>query len=81
MGKSNAQKAAEEAEAREAAEAEAREAAEAEAKEAGMVRVRPTKFSMHEPFQGIKINMGQTTPVELSNWVESQIEQGLLEEV
>lgn len=57
------------------------EAAEKKAprKKSKLIKVRPTKGYMWEPFQLIAIQEGVETPVEETSWVTSQIEAGLLE--
>ena len=46
-----------------------------------LIRVQAVSSYMFEPFQRIAIPQGSGTPVERTNWVETQIKAGLLIEV
>lgn len=48
-------------------------------KEANLIKVRPVRGYMWEPFQCIPIQENVETPVEETDWVTSQIDAGLLE--
>lgn len=43
-----------------------------------MIMVSPVKGDMHEPFQNIRIQMGEKTKVQLTSWVQSQLAAKLL---
>lgn len=66
------------------ADAEVTKAVDADAEvtppvEKGYVNVRPVKSYMFDPFQRISIMEGVDTPVQLTSWIQAQLDAKLLE--